>query len=319
MINTNVPPAEGAKVVRNFAQERERAMKSQATKLGDLCVDRQTGKLGDDVIKLAQAVMLCTLPYSSTDSTKIERRARLGEGDYLYVTFTAGIRGEQLPFGADRKLLAWILDRAIQSNSPYIPWRSAYEFQKEIGQKKSGKNNRDLMQRFRRISGLVINIQRRNSGTKADMLYKVIESSYLPESITGKPDQNVLPALEDGFGIRLDPSLFSDIKDHNLTLPRKLWMYDCGPMRVHDMVLWLCWRCHAAMSESVIPWDSLADQFDQDANPRRMKQHARKAITIIRTLWPSAVIQEIEAGILVDKASQPLLADDTSRNRVRRA
>src|SRR5271156_4382742 len=125
-------------VVRDRAAEKRAARDKQALRLGQLCDDRNTGKLGEEVIKLAQAMILCTLPYSMTPERSVTRQARLGDGSVLSVTFSAGMENVPLPFGADRKLLAWILDRAITSDSPSIGWESAWEYQKEMGLSRSG-------------------------------------------------------------------------------------------------------------------------------------------------------------------------------------
>ncbi len=173
---------------RDYAAERRAAREKKAMRVAYLADDRNTGKLGDEVIKIAQAMILCTLPYRATDKNKITRSARLGDGSTLYVTFTAGMRDVPLPYGADRKLLAWIFDRAISSNSPFIPWNSAAEYQDEIGQSRGGKNNKELRDRFRRISGLVISIERKTQTAQADQFFTVVEKSYLPASI--KDDSN---------------------------------------------------------------------------------------------------------------------------------
>ena len=307
--------------VRDRTAEKQAALNKKAMRLGQLMDDRNTGKLGEEVIRIAQAMLLCTLPYSATVERSIERKARLGDGSTLYVTFTAGIRGVPLPFGADRKLLAWIFDRAIRSESPYIPWGSATEYQQEVGLARSGKNNRDLKARFRRISGLVINIQRRDQEGTADTLYTIIENSYLPNSISDKDEsdqRSLSPEFEDRFGIQLNRTLFDDIRLHHLAVPRSLWLQSKGNSQVQDMVLWLYCRCYAAQSESVIPWASLADQFPQDSNSRRTREHAREAIRELRLLWPGCKVEAIAIGIWVDKAAQPLLPDDPAKNRIRR-
>lgn len=45
--------------------------------LGQLLDFRNSGKLGDEVIKIAQAMLLCPLPYSATTENHITRTARL--------------------------------------------------------------------------------------------------------------------------------------------------------------------------------------------------------------------------------------------------
>lgn len=320
---TQKPP-----VLRDRVEERRVAKDKQAFRLAELLDARNTGRLGDEVIKIAQAILLCTLPYSATKETSIKRTARLGDGSTLIVTFSAGISGVPLPYGADRKLLAWVFDRAIDSESPIISWESAWEYQKEMGLKRSGKNNKDLRGRFHRISGLNINIERKDSVGVTGKNFSIIDSYNLPPSITGKkfdPNQRSL-GLAGGeadlppapFGVCINSNLFEDIRKYYFAVPRALWRMSKGNSQVQDMLLWLYCRCYAAKTESVIPWAALAQQFPQDQNPRRARQHAREAITQLRLLWPGVRVEATTTGIWVDKASQALLLDDPSKGRIRR-
>ena len=243
-------PTAPQKKPRNRTKELMLAQARQATRVGELAVAQHDGTLGDESIKLAQAMILCTLPYSATTETKITRQARLGDGTTLYVTFSAVLPDVAMPFGADRKLLAWIFDRAIRSNTPFIPWKSALEYQKDVGMSRAGSNNKDLRKRFSRVAGLVINIQREAGEGKRDLIYPVSERSYLPTSIAGKhaesEAQQSLPELADRFGFAMNPSLFADIKRHHVALPRQLWRDLKGPTVVQDMMIWLVFRCYSA-------------------------------------------------------------------------
>ena len=324
-INEIVPATveEKPKAKRNTALERKVAKERQALRLGDIAVARHEGTLGDEYIKLAQAMILCTLPYSETKETRITRQARLGDGSILSVTFSAASPGVPLPFGADRKLLAWIFDRAIRSNSSFIPWTSASEYQRETGLPIGGSGNRDLNKRFLRVAGLVINIQRKADRTKQDIIYPIIERSYLPASITGQKgsdadDQPSLPEMVDRFGFQLNAGLFEDIRKHHIVLPRKIWLEINGATQVQDLVYWLIFRCYSAASESIIPWSALSEQFPQDKNPRRTRSYARQAIRILSTLWPTVRIKEVPQGIWVDHTPVPMLEDDASKGRIRK-
>jgi hypothetical protein len=314
--------------VRDRAAEKRIAKGKQALRIGQLMDDRNTGKLGDEVIKIAQAMLLCTLPYSATTENHVTRTARLGDGSTLTVTFSTGIPDVPLPFGSDRKLLAWVFDRAINSESPMIAWESAWEYQKEMGLKRSGKNNKDLRERFHRISGLNINIERQDASGIAGKNFSIIDTYNLPPSITGRkfnPNQRSLgyaaeaPELPPApFGISINQTLFHDIRKHHVAVPRSLWLQSKGNSQVQDMVLWLYYRCYAAKNESLIPWSALAQQFPQDKNPRRARQHAREAIAQLRLLWPGVRVEATTTGIWVDKATQSLLLDDPSKGRIRR-
>lgn len=305
---------------RDYRAEREAADLRTTDRVADLAVARRDQSLGEEYIKLAQAMILCTLPHSATKETKITRRARLGDGSTLSVTFTASAEGISLPYGADRKLLFWLLDRAIRYDSPFIPWASAAEYQREVGMEKGGRSNKQLKERFARISGLVVSISRKANDATALETFAVISKSYLPNSISSSSlDQASLPEMGNRYGVLLHAPLFVDIKKHNTVMPRRLWLEIKGPTPVQDLVFWLYYRCYSAASESIISWSALAEQFPQeDSNPYRIRTHARKAIKLLKVLWPEAVLREVPTGILVDRARAAMLDDDPSKNRQRR-
>lgn len=305
---------------RNYKAEREAAKLRTTDRVADLAVARNDQTLGEEYIKLAQAMILCSLPHSATKETKITRRARLGDGSTLSVTFSATADGIGMPFGADRKLLFWLLDRAIRNDSPFIPWSSAAEYQKEVGIEKGGRPNRQLRERFARVSGLVISISRKGSEARKLDTFPIISRSFLPNSISEThDDQASFPELGERYGVLLHEPLFADIKEHNTVMPRRLWLEIKGPTAVQDLVFWLFYRCYAAKTETVIPWSALREQFPSgDTNPYRLRQHARRAIKVLKVLWPEAQVREVSNGIWVDRAPAAMLDDDPTRKRVRR-
>lgn len=317
IVQAKAPKKQGR---RDYQAEREAARLNTTDRIADLAVARKDQSLGEEYIKLAQAMILCTLPHSATPETKITRRARMGDGSTLSVTFSATADGVSMPFGADRKLLFWLLDRAIRLDSPFIPWASAAEYQKEVGIEKGGRANKQLRERFARISGLVISIARKGAEATALNTFPLIQRAYLPNSISDLPsDQASLPEMGDRYGVMLHAPLFADIKKHNTVMPRRLWLEIKGPTAVQDLVFWLFYRCYQAASETTIPWNALREQFPSgDSNPYRLRQHVRKAIKVLKVLWPEAQIQEAENGIRVDKARAAMLEDDPTRNRMRR-
>lgn len=309
------------KTGRNYPGERKNARVNVAERVADLAVARKDQSLGEEYIKLAQAMLLCTLPHTATKETKITRRARLGDGSMLSVTFSATADGVGLPYGADRKLLFWILDRAIRNDSPFVPWSSAAEYQQEMGLEKGGRTNKQLKERFSRIAGLVVSITRKGTEATALNTFPLIERSYLPNSISGDSDhaQRSLPDLGDRYGVLLHTPLFTDIKKHNTVMPRRLWLELKGPTQVQDFVFWLYWRCYAAASETIIPWEALTEQFPSaDSNRYRLRQHLRQAIKLLRVLWPEVRLRELPDGLWVDRAKGGMLDDDATRNRQRK-
>ena len=308
---------------RNYALERTRAISKRALEVADIRESRDSGALGDEVFKLAQAMILCTLPYRPTDEVKITRRARLGDGSTLLVTFMAARDGVPMAYGSDRKLLTWMFDKAIQSDSPFVPWKSAGEYSRETGINDSGKNLRDLRDRFRRISGLVISIERRTADGEKGKTVPVVEEFNLPPSVASieaeEMGQSRFPELAEAYGFKLNESLWKDIKKHNVAIPRQLWLRTKGSAQLQDILLWLFYRCYSAQTESLVPWDGIRQQLPQDdSNPWRLKQMMKTSVKELRIIWPEARVEVVKDGLLVDRALAGMLPDDDQMKRRRR-
>jgi len=311
------------KASRNYTEERTKATSRRALDVAEIREARDSGSLGDEVFKLAQAMILCTLPYRPTTEVKITRKARLGDGSTLIVTFIAARDGVPMAFGSDRKLLTWMFDKAIQSDSSFVPWKKATEYSRETGINDSGKNFRDLRDRFRRLSGLVISIERRTAAGEKGKTVPVIEEFNLPPSVASleaeEMGQGRLPELAEVYGFRLNESLWKDIKRHNVAIPRELWLRTKGSAQLQDILLWMFYRCYSAQSESVVPWDGIRQQLPQDdSNPWRLKQLVKTAVMELRLIWPQARVEVVKEGLLVNRALAGILPDDEQMNRRRR-
>jgi hypothetical protein len=127
--------------------EGRAARNKQSTNLVDLRFQRAAaineGKDWGDLIIIAQALLICGLPYVPTTDRQITLRYRLA-GDRVEVTFTCCDPNIAMPFGADRNLLHWLINKAIRSETPFISWETACEFLKDMDLTDSGKNFKDL-------------------------------------------------------------------------------------------------------------------------------------------------------------------------------
>lgn len=68
-------------------------------------------------------MVLCGLPYNPTKETRLILKARLGDGSTVTVVFSAGLSSE-MPYGSDRTLLYWMVDKAIKSQSSFVSWET---------------------------------------------------------------------------------------------------------------------------------------------------------------------------------------------------
>jgi Plasmid encoded RepA protein len=312
---------------RDYARERKLALERTVERVAELREDRNSGALGDEVIKMAQALILCTLPYRPTAERQVVRTARLSDGSTLRVTFTAGINGVDMPYGNDRHLMAWLFDKAINSDTAFVTIKSASDYLRETGKARNGDRVKELAGRLSRLAGLVIGIERRAEDATQTVMLPMIASSNLPHNLTVQLDkeesgQERIPGLEDPFGIQLEERFFQDIKRHHVAIPRRLWMQlqgQKGGPQLQDFLIFFVYRCYCAQRETVIPWSGLREQFPQDdSNPRRFKQNVKKAIQQLRVLWPEVRIDVLKEGVWINRATQQLLPEDPSRKRVRR-
>jgi hypothetical protein len=295
---------------RDLKLEALESNKKLAIALEQLRQLRNTGELTNEMIRVAQALVLCGLPYQPTDKTKLIRKVRLGDGSTLTVIFTAALEG-QMPYGSDRTLLYWMVDKAIKYQSPFVSWKRATEFLKELGMAESGKNRKDLKERFKRLSGLTIGITRRNGDDS--LLFPLIEEKHLPSSVDVKEDQEghqLLPLAADQdphaepkeivFGFKLNERLFKDLLSHNIPIPLKLLQKTQRKSQMQDLLIFLYWRSYAAQSETIIPWTALQSQLaHDDSNPRRIKIRFRQAISMLRTIWPEFAGEVRKAGLWI--------------------
>ena len=288
--------------------KRDRAAEDQASKgrfiekLANLRQMRDAGELSEDLIQVAQAMILCGLPYAPTKETRIIRRARLGDGSTVQVVFSTGLSAE-MPYGSDRTLLYWMIDKAIKSNSAFVGWDTASEFLRDVGLVNSGKNRADLKARYRRLSGLTIGIERTRAGSEQSLLAPLIEESRLPSSVDIREDSagnRLLPLDKFVFGFKLNDRIFRDVLSHHVPVPLKLLQETKRKSQLQDYMLFLYWRCYAAQSETLIPWKNIREQLWQgDSNLRRVKGRFAEAIMALKVLWPQMNAEARSTGLWI--------------------
>lgn len=286
---------------RNHKEESSKALAGRVERVAVLREHRDSGILGDDLMQVAQSLILIGLPYAPTKETKISRTARLADGSTVSVTFTAGLKNSAMPYGSDRSLLHYLLDRAVKTGSRFISWKNATQYLEHMGMNpRSGKNHADLRQRFERLRGLTIGVDRSKDGASASQLMPFLRRTSLPSKMDIKNDQNGQPPLplseDDPFGVEIDEMFFHDLIAWHVPVPSRLIVQTRKQSQLQDLCLWLQWRCYAARSESEIPWNLLAEQMWQsDATERRIKVRFSEAIKFLRALWP-----ELQAEVRPD-------------------
>lgn len=310
---------------RNRKIEEQQSRERLAESLAGMRMTRDAGELSREVMQVAQALILCGLPYRPTETVRLARKARLADGSTVTVTFTAAIEGVPLPFGSDRTVLHFIFDKAIKSGRRFVSWETAKEFIEAMGMQKNGKNYADLRARFARIRGLAISVLRTGPSGETAMVMPIIRRSHLPTSVDVKSDiagKQLLP-LGDGitFGVEIDEEFFSELKQHHVPVPSCILQNTRKQSQLQDLMLFLYWRCYAARTESLIPWISLQQQlWQQDKKQTRIKQRFSEAITALRVIWPEIKAEAKADGLVVGppRGGVQLLWDSRIDKRISR-
>jgi len=288
---------------RNRKIEDHLSKSRQAAALAKVRIDRDANDGDEEIFQVAQALILCGLPYDKTDQTKITRSARLADGSIVDVTFSTGLKAG-MPYGSDRSLLHFLFDKAVKSDSRFVSWETATEFLKMMNMAQGGKNRRDLRERFLRIRSLTIGVERTTKyGTTADLM-PVIRHSHLPTSVDLRAEQrgqSLLPISSDVvFGVEIDAGFFADLKRHHVPTPAAIIRTTRNKSQLQDLMLWLHWRCYAANKSSLIKWEYLRMQLWQDDKTgRRIKVRFAEAITALRIIWPELQAEALKTGLMV--------------------
>jgi hypothetical protein len=288
---------------RNRKVEDHLSKSRQAAALAKVRIDRDANGGEEEIFQVAQALILCGLPYDKTDQAKITRSARLADGSVVDVTFSTGLKAG-MPYGSDRSLLHFLFDKAVKSDSRFVSWETATEFLQMMNMAQGGKNRRDLRQRFLRIRSLTIGVERTTQyGTTSDLM-PVIRHSHLPTSVDVRAEQrgqSLLPIGSDVvFGVEIDPGFFADLKRYHVPTPAAIIRTTRNKSQLQDLMLWLHWRCYAANTSSLIKWEYLRMQLWQDdKTSRRIKVRFAEAITALRIIWPELQAEALKTGLMV--------------------
>lgn len=254
-----------------------------------------------EIIRTAQILVLLGLPTRPVKDRQITKYSRLGDGSRITVTFTAVNEGVIIPYGADTNLLHWMINRSINTQSPFVSWNAALEYLKFANMSRSGRNMYLLRERVKRIAGLAVSIQRKNIVSSETYILPIVRASRLPNSlmVDSYTSQNVLPFDENkkekiDFGFQFDEYFFHDFIDNNVPMLKALIQLVGEFPQMQLFIGFLCWRSWAATSPSVIPWENLRNQlWHSDSNIWRIQKRFRDTIRALRVAWP-----EIQAEVL---------------------
>lgn len=243
-----------------------------------------------DILIQAKAMLLCALPYRPVPDRQIERTAMLGKETELRVTFTA-LGRPGLPYGADRALLAWIQTQAYPNGT--VSFDSLSGFFKAFGLDDGGRNYDRFNERLERLQNLAVSIVVEGRDEKL-----TVNTTPVKVALTPKTAHEARRALADEiagqvlmvprkYGFKLDPDFWDYLKGNPVPMPLPLMREFHDEPKAWDFTQIVLYRCFAARSPSVFPWDDLVDQLgSQDKNRRQLKYTLSLILKRMRIVYP---------------------------------
>ena len=112
---------------RDHAVEKQLDISRRAGQFAGIRQQRDDGSLSQELFQVSQALVLCGLPYQPTTERHFTTKARLADGSTVAVTFSTALEAA-MPYGSDRTLLHFLMDRAVKTGSRLVSWETATEF-----------------------------------------------------------------------------------------------------------------------------------------------------------------------------------------------
>lgn len=326
------PPADTSQfprretLTRDYRSERQRGRLRLIEQALAIREQASSDQLSDDRwMYLVRVLLDCPLPYRPTPARKIRRRTRLANG-WVSVIYTARYPDAQMPFGADARLLHWLIDREIQTigrnlhaigrRGRTLDIKCVRDFLVDCGLSCSGENYQSVQESFQRLSGLRINIDFEGQNrSESEQPIPVLDECDLPVRGLGQCDKNKL--VTNLRGIALSPLFYKNGAEYCARVPRQVWRLLKGKPQKGAILLWLYVRQYAAEGISTIPWHVLRQQLScEDSNSGRLKSQIREAVCVLRAMWPMINMRVENDGLVIGRAAANIVPDDPTRRRL---
>jgi hypothetical protein len=318
---------------RDRKMEAERAQLTFFSRVASLNDQRNAGQL-KEVWQVAQALIICGMPYDEPKGTLWERSARLGDGSVLTVTFACAVKGVSLPYGQDRGPMYFMINKALANfhaldkslprdmdpaertrrldSARFVHWEVAAEYLKQMGKADGGRDYRDLAKRMERIRSCAISVVRNTSTGKESLVIPIVRSANLPlwavrsSEKEEKVRQLGLMSADEvkPFGFEFSPDFFKDFVQHHVPVPAEVIKVLLRRPKHLDIFTFLCWRGFAARSTTFIPINDLRRQIGStDGNARRLAAEIQEVINLSKQFgW-----RELNAEMTYDASGRRVL------------
>ena len=187
---------------------------------------------------------------------------------------------------------------------------SMRDFLKLLDLPYGGRSGRLMREQARRLFGadILFSEDRGRSllGDRRQRVYKMpVSQAYELWWDYDVPDQQALW----GNNVRLSSAFVQSVLTAKIPTDMralKLLSEKGGPLAM-DIYLWLSYRLFVARRPTLVPWEALQAQFgSQTERPRRFKQSFTSKLILISLVYPEAVFDETDKGLMLYPSPSPL-------------
>jgi hypothetical protein len=285
--NELIELAMAAAQTRTLVKRRQKVL-AERTEVNDLR-RRVTEQDWDELLIAARALVLCGLPYRKSEDRQIVKKARLGNGQWLTVVYSA-LGEHPIPFGKDRAILSWITTVASRTGTPLVKFDTAMDFMRAFGMSDAGSNYRMIRASIDRLKAFSCYVTVNDGSVEASSQEAVIKRALIPSRDDADRERGGevrLPIIQEGFFVELDPSFYQEIRAHGIPIPLDVMKrYANNPM-AWDFIMFLNYRVKIARTPSRIPLEQLAQMLGTgDSNLRKVKMRLEEVLKELREIWP---------------------------------
>lgn len=202
-----------------------------------------------------------------------------------------------VPFGAKARLiLIFLMTEAVRTRSRRVELgRSMHAWLKAMGVAVNGTNYRTVADQADRIEHCLLSFHLCGRSGHAALRDSIIRGSF--QSFGDAEDHTV--ELSEGF--------YSTIIERPVPLVEgaiRLLANTCMPL---DLYLWLAYRLHVLERPAKVSWQSLHTQFGAATRElKHFKPRFVRDVEIAKAVYPEAMVDLTEAGIVLHPSSPPI-------------
>lgn len=250
-----------------------------------------------DLLFVSQALILCGLPYAPTEERRLIREAQTARGR-VRVTFQAILEDVPMPYGKDAVLLSYLTTLALLGDTPTVTFENAKDYMDQFGEDTGGRSYRLFAERWRRLAGLVIAVERHGDTSHDTELQVVIRHAKLPSKsnlMAARSGFQTFPGMGPYYSVTLGADFWQDLRRSSVPLLLPVMRAFANRPLAWHFVQYLHWRSFVAQTAADhgrdgvarIDWAELRMMLGSATRyEKQLRRELRKVIADLKLLWP---------------------------------